>query len=178
MNTDKQIQELTQIMKEMDVLGERLEQLRKQMDEEYERLAPRVQESDYGYALEDLRDAMDDVLFDGVKMAHCGINEIITDLKCLNCESKTSDYDDYVAELDEDEDAVPTADWQSGITSAILGHHLTQRKQHGKEKGGRTKSSAIYNPFDTHGESSFDWEDCNEDGYDDRDDGFWTEREF
>ena len=35
-----------------------------------------------------------------------------------------------------------------------------------------------YNPFDTHGESSFDWGDENGDGYDDRDDGFWTEKEF
>ena len=35
-----------------------------------------------------------------------------------------------------------------------------------------------YNPFDTHGESSFDWKDHNEDGYDDRNDGFWTEKEF
>ena len=34
------------------------------------------------------------------------------------------------------------------------------------------------NPFDNHWESSFDWQDKNNDGYDDRDDGFWNEREF
>ena len=34
------------------------------------------------------------------------------------------------------------------------------------------------NPFDNYWESSFDWKDDNNDGYDDRDDGFWNEREF
>lgn len=34
------------------------------------------------------------------------------------------------------------------------------------------------NPFDNHWESSFDWQDKNNDGYDDRNDGFWNEREF
>ena len=31
---------------------------------------------------------------------------------------------------------------------------------------------------DNHWESSFDWKDENNDGYDDRNDGFWNEREF
>ena len=33
-------------------------------------------------------------------------------------------------------------------------------------------------PFDNHWETSFDWKDEDNDGYDDRDDGFWNEREF
>ena len=35
-----------------------------------------------------------------------------------------------------------------------------------------------YDPYDTHWESSIDWKDEDNDGYDDRDDGFWQEREF
>ena len=35
-----------------------------------------------------------------------------------------------------------------------------------------------YDPFDNHWESSSDWKDEDNDGYDDRDDGFWNEREF
>lgn len=35
-----------------------------------------------------------------------------------------------------------------------------------------------YDPYDNHWESSFDWQDEDGDGYDDRDDGFWNEREF
>ena len=35
-----------------------------------------------------------------------------------------------------------------------------------------------YDPYDNHWERSFDWQDKDNDGYDDRDDGFWNEREF
>ena len=45
----------------------------------------------------------------------------------------------------------------------------SNRKQNSRPSG---------NPFDNHWESSFDWQDKNNDGYDDRDDGFWNEREF
>ena len=47
--------------------------------------------------------------------------------------------------------------------------HDSSRKQNSRPSG---------NPFDNHWESSFDWQDKNNDGYDDRDDGFWNEREF
>ena len=42
----------------------------------------------------------------------------------------------------------------------------------------RNNSRAYSDPFDNHWESSFDWQDKDNDGYDDRDDGFWNEREF
>ena len=43
---------------------------------------------------------------------------------------------------------------------------------------GHRDSRSFSDPFDNHWESSFDWQDKNNDGYDDRDDGFWSEREF
>ena len=45
----------------------------------------------------------------------------------------------------------------------------SNRKQRSRPSG---------NPFDNHWESSFDWKDKDNDGYDDRNDGFWNEREF
>ena len=39
-------------------------------------------------------------------------------------------------------------------------------------------SHSYSDPFDNHWESSIDWKDEDNDGYDDRDDGFWNEREF
>ena len=42
----------------------------------------------------------------------------------------------------------------------------------------RNDFRAYSDPFDNHWESSFDWQDKNNDGYDDRNDGFWNEREF
>ena len=48
------------------------------------------------------------------------------------------------------------------------------------DNGNRSKQiqSEKYTPFGNHWESSFDWKDEDNDGYDDRDDGFWNEREF
>ena len=42
----------------------------------------------------------------------------------------------------------------------------------------RNDNRTYSDPFDNHWESSFDWKDEDNDGYDDRDDGFWNEREF
>ena len=42
----------------------------------------------------------------------------------------------------------------------------------------KRRSRQSGDPFDNHWESSFDWKDEDNDGYDDRDDGSWNEREF
>ena len=45
-------------------------------------------------------------------------------------------------------------------------------------KSSSNHSSAYSDPYDNHWETSFDWKDENNDGYDDRDDGFWGGQEF
>ena len=45
-------------------------------------------------------------------------------------------------------------------------------------KSSRNDYRPYSDPFDNHWETSFDWKDEDNDGYDDRDDGFWNEREF
>ena len=53
-----------------------------------------------------------------------------------------------------------------------------RRTGFGTHSGSSRNSRPSSNPFDNHWESSFDWKDKDNDGYDDRDDGFWNEREF
>ncbi len=55
---------------------------------------------------------------------------------------------------------------------AIYFDYPEREWSHEKDKRGD------YDPYDNHWESSFDWQDEDGDGYDDRDDGFWNEREF
>lgn len=55
-------------------------------------------------------------------------------------------------------------------SSGLFGHDSNNSKQR--------DSCSYRDPFDNHWESSFDWKDEDNDGYDDRDDGFWNEREF
>ena len=62
---------------------------------------------------------------------------------------------------------------RSSHFTPLFGSHKSQSSH-----GSTSRNASSYNPFDTHGESSFDWTDRDGDGYDDRDDGFWTEREF
>ena len=47
-----------------------------------------------------------------------------------------------------------------------------------RDSSSDNRKQSNYDPFDNHWESSFDWKDEDNDGYDDRDDGFWNEREF
>lgn len=49
---------------------------------------------------------------------------------------------------------------------------------HDSNHAGHKESRSQSDPYDNHWESSFDWKDEDNDGYDDRDDGFWNEREF
>ena len=49
---------------------------------------------------------------------------------------------------------------------------------HGSGGSSERDNRSYSDPFDNHWESSFDWKDEDNDGYDDRDDGFWNEREF
>ena len=77
-----------------------------------------------------------------------------------------------------------------GIIMALTGkiettgnrfNHVGENKPPRRRKSqnhSNTSKQADYDPFDNHWESSFDWKDENNDGYDDRDDGFWNEREF
>lgn len=69
-------------------------------------------------------------------------------------------FDDYEEEDDEN-------NWDDSINYNLWNNNkLSKQKQ------------SDYDPFDNHWESSFDWQDKDNDGYDDRDDGFWNEREF
>lgn len=69
-------------------------------------------------------------------------------------------------------------DMNAVISPAFLEHHLAQHHSNSLNNESRDFRRDDYNPFDTHGESSFDGVDENGDGYDDRNDGFWTEKEF
>ena len=44
----------------------------------------------------------------------------------------------------------------------------------GRKEEKKSNNEPLYDYHDTHWETSFDWKDEDNDGYDDRDDGFWT----
>ena len=67
----------------------------------------------------------------------------------------------------------------SNHTNSFMGnHHQEEDFLGGYQSHSYKREEPMYDPFDNHWESSFDWKDEDNDGYDDRDDGFWNEREF
>lgn len=72
--------------------------------------------------------------------------------------------------LGENQSAGYYSDEYDQQSSGLFGHDSNNSRQ----RDSRSNS----NPFDNHWESSFDWKDEDNDGYDDRNDGFWNEREF
>ena len=67
----------------------------------------------------------------------------------------------------------------SNHTSDFSNHHHQEEDFGGGYQSHSDKPKhQSYDPFDNHWETSFDWRDEDNDGYDDRDDGFWNEREF
>ena len=73
---------------------------------------------------------------------------------------------------------------KNGNTNHVSSYSLDSHDNHcmGFDHGSRGSSKrdnrSNSNPFDNHWECSFDWKDKDNDGYDNRNDGFWNEREF
>ena len=85
-------------------------------------------------------------------------------------QKEMSEYDDvYDDDDDFDEDDDDDDDYD-----------YTERRNFNPWRNSSTsqRNQSGYDPYDNHWESSFDWKDNDNDGYDDRDDGFWNEREF
>lgn len=74
--------------------------------------------------------------------------------------------ENYRDEYDEDDDH--DDDDEEDMTGFFDDTHGSDRKDY----------RPYSDPFDNHWETSFDWKDEDNDGYDDRDDGLWNEREF
>lgn len=73
---------------------------------------------------------------------------------------------------------------KNGNTNHVSNHHTDLHDDswmgfgHDSNHSRNRALQSNSDPFDNHWESSFDWKDEDNDGYDDRDDGFWNEREF
>lgn len=94
-----------------------------------------------------------------------GIANIVSGGKVLG-ENYRDEYDED--EDDDDDDDDEDDDEEEDMTGFFDDSHTSAGKDY----------RPYSDPFDNHWETSFDWKDEDNDGYDDRDDGFWNEREF
>ena len=142
------IAQLEKIQTEVDAL-------RDELQDKFDNMSEFRQESDYGDDLQDAIDSLDNASFDGIETA---LDELRNAILFM-------DSDASVSPITEDEEEI---DISLPLAAGLMygAHKLSEKHQ-----DHRTQDSS-YNPYDNHWETSFDWIDEDNDGYDDRDDGF------
>ena len=96
-----------------------------------------------------------------------GIANIVSGGKVLG-ENYRDEYDEDDDDDDDDDEDDEEYDDEEDMTGFFDDSHMSAGKDY----------RPYSDPYDNHWETSFDWKDEDNDGYDDRDDGFWNEREF
>ena len=166
-------------IEQLEKIKTELEKVKDELQEEYDELSFEAQTSEYGDELQTALDSLDAVLWDGLETAEDELNNVASSLELLptcDCGEEDELYDEDEEEEDEYEDDEEEddeeEDWDVSASAAKGGLFFGLKTLFDR----RDKPSAkqTYDPYDTHWESSFDWKDEDNDGYDDRDDGFWT----
>ena len=148
---------------QVEKLKAEVEKVREQLQAEYSALSFETQDSEYGEELQDAIDALEAALWDGLETAEDELHNVAGNLEMLPmCDRGLDDMEDEEEDLEDDYSA-----------SLAAGAIYLGLKAGGKEEK-KPNNEPLYDYHDTHWETSFDWKDEDNDGYDDRDDGFWT----
>ena len=148
---------------QVEMLKAEVEKVRDLLQSEYDKLPVETQNSEYGEELQDAIDALEAALCDGLETAEDELHNVVGNLEILPmCDRGLDDMEDEEEDFEDDYSA-------SLAAGAIYFGLKTGRKEEKK-----SNNEPHYDYHDTHWETSFDWKDEDNDGYDDRDDGFWT----
>ncbi len=147
---------------QVEMLKAEVEKVRDLLQSEYDELPVETQNSEYGEELQDAIDALEAVLCDGLETAEDELHNVVGNLEMLPmCDRGLDDMEDEEEDFEDDYSA-------SLAAGAIYFGLKTGRKEEKK-----SNNEPLYNYHDTHWKTSFDRKDEDNDGYDDRDDGFW-----
>lgn len=151
---------ITQIEK----LKAEIEIVKEQLQSEYDELPFETQDSEYGEELQNAIDALDTALCDGMETAEDELHNVVGNLEMLPmCDRGLEDEEeDFEDDLEDD--------YSASFAAGAIYFGLKV----GNKEEKKPDNQPLYDYFDTHWETSFDWKDEDNDGYDDRDDGFWT----
>ena len=167
-----QLTTLKNVLDQLEDLKAEVENVKNELQDEYDNLSIDSQDSEYGIEMESILDSLEATVFDGVDSAVDELQMAVDSLELLPTCDK-GEEDDLYDEDDEEEE-----DWDLDISKSMAAGDIHFGLKAGKREEKPSEKKDNYNPYDTHWESSFDWKDEDNDGYDDRDDGFWQEREF
>ena len=143
----KMIAQLEKIQTEVDAL-------RDELQDKFDNMSEFRQESDYGDDLQDAIDSLDNASSDGLETA---LDELRNAVLFM-------DTDSYASPITEEDEEI---DISLPLSAGLMygAHKLSEKRQDHRAQ------DSSYDPYDNHWETSFDWIDEDNDGYDDRDDG-------
>lgn len=149
------------MISQLEKLQTELDTLRDELQDKLDNMYESIEDSDYEDGLQDAIDSLETASFDGLGTALDELRNAELSLETLpEAPRNEEDIDIDIS--------VPLA----------AGLIYFDRKRSEEKRQNQQKQESTYDPYDTHWGSSFDWVDEDNDGYDDRDDGFWIEREF
>ena len=160
-------------VEQLEKIKTELEKVKDELQDEYDELSFDAQYSDYGDELQSIIESLENAISDGLETADFELQNATASFDLLpTCDRGEEEFpeEDYDEEEEEEEDE--EEDWDVVASAAAGGLFFGMKSGN----NGAAKKDA-YDPYDTHWESSFDWKDEDNDGYDDRDDGFWNPAE-
>lgn len=146
----KHLTSIHKIIGQLEKLQTEIDALHEELQEKYDNLPEHLQEDDYGEDLQSAIDALDTASFDGVGNA---VDELRDAAFFLETHQPVKAKGKGGPNL-----TIPLA------AAMIMG----SRNQSEKASKQEDWTTQYYDPFDTHRETSFDWVDEDNDGYDDR----------
>lgn len=153
----KHLTKIYKLIAQLEKIQTEVDALRDELQDKFDNMSESRQESDYGDDLQDAIDSLDNASFDGIETALDELRNAV-----LFMDSDASPLP--IPEEEEDIDIDISLPLAAGLMYGA--HKLSEKRQEP-----RTQEPS-YDPYDNHWETSFDWIDEDNDGYDDRDDGF------
>ena len=151
----KHLTRINWMIAQLEKIQNEMDELRDELQDKFDNMSESRQESYYGEVLQDVIDSLDNASFDGIETA---LDELRNAILFM-------DSDASVSSITEDEEEI---DISLPLAAGLMygAHKLSEKCQ------SHQMQDSSYNPYDNHWETSFDWIDEDNDGYDDRDDGF------
>ena len=153
----KHLTRINKLIAQLEKIQTEVGALRDELQDKFDNMSESRQESDYGDDLQDAIDSLDNASFDGIETALDELRNAV-----LFMDSDASPLP--IPEEDEDIDIDISLPLAAGLMYGA--HKLSEKHQDHRMQ------DPTYNPYDNHWETSFDRIDEDNDGYDDRDDGF------
>lgn len=150
---------------QIEKLKTEMGKVKEQLQAEYDELPFDTQDNEYGEELQNALDALEGALWDGLETAEDELHNVVSSLEMLpTCDRGLDDMEEEEDFEDDIED-----DYSASLAADALYFGLKADRKEEK----KPDNQPLYDYYDTHWETSFDWKDEDNDGYDDRDDGFW-----